>query len=222
MTHFSLIQRIVSMLVIITFMNLVFLSRIKPLYAQEQKEGSSIGKSDSSATAKITSETGFFSRKYFFEDEQLKSEKDFKGVLSRHPAALKEYMRSSPYAYISLIGTIGILVLTAKQFSETVKQANDPNFESQNEGWGDVTLLVVAGGVVVVSSVISQSYFKNAIRTFNDQQERNERLMKSSDEPDDSPGLEFGLYIKNDNFGGIGSDASNREFVAAGLLTHRF
>ncbi len=114
-----------------------------------------------------------------------------------------------------------MLVLVAKQFSETVKQANDPNFESQNEGWGDVTLLVVVGGVAVVSSLISQSHFKNAIQIFNDKQERNKPLMKSS-EPENNPGLEFGLYIKNDNFGGIGSDASNREFVAAGLLTHRF
>jgi len=215
-----LFYRTFTVFIIISFLNLVTFFAITPSYAQEKKDALPIEGSDKSGAAKITTETGFFSHKYFFDNEQLMSEKDFEKVLSRHSAALKEYKRSRPYAHINLVAMIAMTALVVKQLSDTMKQADDPLNES-GSGWSDVTLVAISGGVAVVSGMISSKHFKNGIEIFNKKQDRNARLMKQS-KSDSSHGLGFGLYISHDNSGMIQDYNSKKGLRASGLVTYSF
>lgn len=213
-----LYKKLISIFVIAGLVNTMVIAHISVSYAQEQRTDPD--EPAPSETAKITSEGRGLSTGYFFQGKELKSQEDFEKVLTLQPAALKEYRRSKPFLYIATLGVIGTAVIALKHFSETLSQARDPQFESENEGWADVTILAVTGVVTLVSSLTSSHYFKKSIQIFNEKQERNSRLQRFGSQGD--PAFEFNFYARNVDDRMAGSGYSARNIEAGGLLKYHF
>jgi len=143
-----------------------------------------IGQSDSARVDTIRLRKRLFgSQKFILGDNKpqnvfsgwwINFKPDFQKTLSQHPPALREARRSYPYYSISMGASFAMTWLSLKNFFDTLNKAekvSEGKFVDTGFKIGDLVLLGVVTGVIIVSSRRGYSHLKKGIQIFNERQQ---------------------------------------------------
>jgi hypothetical protein len=98
---------------------------------------------------------------------------EFLELLGTHPAALDEVNRAKPYNVTALVGSVGMVAVSAKILIETINDANDVSegtidSDTGSTSWTDVGLLAGFGALSVFSLWKANSHVNRAVDIFNE------------------------------------------------------
>jgi len=97
--------------------------------------------------------------------------REFKEVMSIHPAAFREVKKATPYRVVSTAGLLTLVGLSAKLLIDSINDSQDISsgrFPDDDGGGSDLALVLVAGGVTIISGILDKKHFKNGVRMFNE------------------------------------------------------
>lgn len=148
------------------------LAAVAPLAAQS---------SSSSQDPPLRIERGFFkSAKFVYrggEPQKVSGwfsySPEFLELLGTHQTALDEVNRAKPYNVTALVGSVGMVAVSAKILIETINDANDVSegtidSDTGSTSWTDVGLLAGFGALSVFSLWKANSHVNRAVDIFNE------------------------------------------------------